>query len=768
MDKDQTREGNLDKESFYIPVPGYPGSPEYVEQMKNSNLGNFPWEKRFDSQDEYDYASNFSAPNFLINLFIEYLKPLHLNNVLLPFLGNGALPVALLTEGVIQEAICLSSKEVLIILSLFWNHELNIKYILGAWELNVLNMMHGQFDLTIAIPPIYTTPIWWQFNINNQPSDEYKDTETNLLVVESLCRLTKKGEGIFILPRSAIHQRNGFLLKMLDDLGFYINAILELPIGALKPRTSLPMIVFFISKVFTERAFVTYLDPDTPDIASLVNNIHNHKNCEKTDCGYTVNVKDFRSCKILSLLRELEGELGQSGLSLHFLGDLAIELNKGKNNSYMGGFTEKPNSIYFPATGYNEITTRFGEFKLSPINYYQINLDGNKAFSEYVANFLNSSLGLKIRKAYQEGSGVPRIPFDNIKNVPLLLPPVSKQILTVNLQNRIQTIKLALDSQEKTLQSQPQKLDDIRREIKRFDRQTDELFKDWINSLPFPLASILWRYMGEAEPDKKVDLLLHFFEAFAQFNVTYLTSAYYQDENIFNANKGKWFDPDSDFCHDKRATFGNWVIIGEMISKFTRSQISGKETRANVLDLFHTEKLKFIEVLVSKDIYKILHNAKNYRNEWIGHSGIRSANEERMRLALLEAELNSFRDIIKDYFDDFILLQPKTSEFNKGIFNNLVKNLMGSNSSFHESIIETKLPLDIDELYYLDKSDKYPLKLIRFFRMFPTPESEMNACYFYNRFEKQGVRWVSYYFDKQSEQRIEDEGLSEFFVQLEK
>jgi hypothetical protein len=38
--------------------------------------------------------------------------------------------------------------------------------------------------------------------------------------------------------------------------------------------------------------------------------------------------------------------------------------------------------------------------------------------------------------------------------------------------------------------------------------------------------------------------------------------------------------------------------------------------------------------------------------------------------------------------------------------------------------------------------------------MLPAPGNEEIACYFFNRLEKQGVRWVSYHFEKEAE-RVE-------------
>jgi len=302
--------------------------------------------------------------------------------------------------------------------------------------------------------------------------------------------------------------------------------------------------------------------------------------------------------------------------------------------------------------------------------------------------------------------------------------------------------------------------------MNRFNRTSDEMMDIWIESLPFPLASILRRYKSTTELRSKVDHLLHFFEAYAQFNTTLLLSAYYHDDNLFNGQKNKWIYPKNDFCKNRRASFGNWVIIGERVAKYTREQLSNQKKRKEVFSLFHTENSGFLNLVSNKEVYKILKNTNNHRNDWIGHGGICSKTEYSRRLAILEKELTSIRDLVKDNFVNFLLVQPKTMILSKGIYKNIVRKIMGSNTLFTEIDLKTNIALDENELYFIDIYRNDPLLLIRFFRMLPSPETEQNACYFYSRFDSQGIRYISYHFDKQSEQKVDDDTLVAFFNRL--
>lgn len=74
----------------------------------------------------------------------------------------------------------------------------------------------------------------------------------------------------------------------------------------------------------------------------------------------------------------------------------------------------------------------------------------------------------------------------------------------------------------------------------RVYRSAAEGLVPWADTLPFPLASVLWHY--EAEPDEgpRVEYLLKFFEALAQFTATVLLSACIADRGLFEASRPTW------------------------------------------------------------------------------------------------------------------------------------------------------------------------------------------------------------------------------------
>jgi hypothetical protein len=61
--------------------------------------------------------------------------------------------------------------------------------------------------------------------------------------------------------------------------------------------------------------------------------------------------------------------------------------------------------------------------------------------------------------------------------------------------------------------------------------------------------------------------------------------------------------------------------------------------------------------------------------------------------------------------------------------------------------------LDVDRLYLASHPTDRALLLMPLMHVGPSPASAKNACYFFNRVEKDGVRFVSYHFVDQPERK---------------
>lgn len=178
------------------------------------------------------------------------------------------------------------------------------------------------------------------------------------------------------------------------------------------------------------------------------------------------------------------------------------------------------------------------------------------------------------------------------------------------------------------------------------------------------------------------------------------------------------------------------------------------------------KKKELIEVICSKKVYQVLKITKDYRNDWKGHGGVEGVRESKSRLKLLEAELVKIREVFGDVFEDTQLIKPGQGHFENGLFHSRCSLLMGTRSSFKDVAIKTTSGLDINKLYFVEDSSHDPLELLPFIRLMPSPSTEENACYFYNRIDKNGVRMVSYYFDRDSEITIPEDNISNIIESL--
>ena len=147
-------------------------------------------------------------------------------------------------------------------------------------------------------------------------------------------------------------------------------------------------------------------------------------------------------------------------------------------------------------------------------------------------------------------------------------------------------------------------------------------------------------------------------------------------------------------------------------------------------------------MITSKGIVNILFEVANLRNNWKGHGGITSEEENNQRVLTLEQQLNELRKYIADAFDDTRMLSPTISSFEDGIFTFNAKELIGARTPFNEITIKSLIPLDRKKLYFSNSQQTEPLELLPFIKFIEASD----AIYFYTSIESKDVRWVSYHY----------------------
>jgi len=436
--------------------------------------------------------------------------------------------------------------------------------------------------------------------------------------------------------------------------------------------------------------------------------------------------------------------------------ELTIEINLSsiKNKD---GFKKRSNSVYLPLIGNSNAVTSIEEFKLKPHNYIQLVIREEIALAEYIAFYLNSEMGKIYRENLTSGLVIPKINKGTIKESSIYLPNLEEQRNIIDVQKRVNNVFNKIISIDKTFKINPFNAKKIEKEIKPFSKL--DSFENWVDDLPFPLASILITYDRAKEIHYKLNHLFNFFEALTQFNAVLMLSAYYSDKKFYEKRKNKWVDKSKNYF--EHSTFGSWLTIAERLARFTREELNKKSIRKEkCLELFKTERISFIESLTNKELFKILKEVKDLRNRK-AHGGVETHEFDLQNLKRLEIKLSKIRNIIHNY-EGIILVKPGSCEISDGIYKYKITNLMGSRNIFKEQECDLIVPMDRKFLYLFDVNYKIPLQLLPFIKFSESPSHEKSACYFYNHINKEGVHWVSYHFTKENEIKEKDQSFENY------
>lgn len=611
----------------------------------------------------------------------------------------------------------------------------NITVSLGD-TLKSIDTIKSTFDLILSFPPFgYRIPRMF----TESPSLDYG---INLIVTcEKI--LSKNGEMILIVPNSFFNNEKG--KDLIKKAKVYINAIFSIPSGAFLPTTNIESNIVVLSREKSDKIFVAQLSQDENTNRVIFENYVNKREGRAIQLGSLVDYEIYKSLKALISEREVQELVKRIGFPPCRLTDIALSIKSIKQEN-----AEKiiplPNSVYLPKIGNSPAVSNTSAMKIKPRNYYQIQLDETKANAIYVANYFNTEIGKKLRISLEVGSIIPQIPKSQFANCILYLPDISTQSEVLELDGKIEQFNLRLDELRRKLWKQPRITKTIYKELKSIN-QEDKL-ESWIDILPFPISSILWRYYTCKENNKRVDHLLHFFEAFNEFLAMIMLSALIRDKEFYKKEYNKWID--KDIKHEEwylKASFGNWNYITTRISKAVREYLDNKDLREQCRDLFGNPNESFLEIITNKGIERILSEVRELRNKWKGHGGITGDDENKQRLLILEQQLNGLRKCIGDGFEEAKILAPTTSSFESGIFNYSARELTGARTPFKEISFKSLIPLDRNKLYLAHEHQGKPVELIPFIKYI----EESNAVYFYMSVESKGVRWVSYHFDKESE-----------------
>lgn len=701
-------------------------------------IGNTLGEEKLDSifQDtellsKLTNTHSITAPTYVFKFVEEFIKTENKKSILDPWITLSSPVFYIQADNIFGT--CINQTEFDTINSLYKEKSQNIK--LGD-TLNELSKSTQKFDLILSFPP---------FGMRTQHINGEKspfDFATTL-ILKCDNHLAQDGKLIFLVSNSFLMDDKG--KEALNKQGLFVDAVFSIPSGAFAPMTNIPSNLILISKQNKEKTFVAEISQDDTTNKTILHNFKNQKEGKAIQLGCFVNFLEFKSLNALVSEKEMQELVKRIGYPPILLTDISKSINalKGDNADEVEHLA---NSIYLPKVGNSPVVASLSELKIKPKNYYQIQLDETKANAIYVANYFNTPVGRKLRESLEVGAVIPQISKSQLSRCIFFLPDLSTQAELIEVDSKIQQFTFRLDELKRNLWKQPKSYKSIAKELKTINQE--EKLENWIDKLPFPISSILWRYYATKDNSKKIEHLFHFFEAFSEFLSMLMLSALVQDKEFYKAESHKWIDKDEKFQNwYLRATFGNWNILTSRLSKAIREYLSDNDKKEYCKSLFGNPTEAFLSMITSKGIVNVLIEVANLRNKWKGHGGITSEEENNQRVLTLEQQLNEFRKHISDAFEDTRMLSPTTSSFEDGIFTFNAKELIGARTPFNEVTIKSLIPLDRKKLYLCNSEQTKPLELLPFIKFVEASD----AIYFYTSIESKDVRWVSYHFDKEAE-----------------
>lgn len=250
-------------------------------------------------------------------------------------------------------------------------------------------------------------------------------------------------------------------------------------------------------------------------------------------------------------------------------------------------------------------TADYSEVADEPGPWLTVELDEEMALAEYVAGFLNSPLGLRLRERF-----FTTISSDEAETA-LYIPPVGVQKKVIAVDAQMRKLAVQLHELEERLWSAPRAANAVAEDIR--DINDSDPIGTWMESLPFPLASVLWRYRATNDSSEKIESLLDFFEALSEFVACLLLSALRNDPQDYAQLLPTWLGERAD---PARGSFGQWVHLGRAMSKHVKRCLSGSHAdREKMLGLFRVHRVDRLDGICGGRLFSLLEQVATFRND---------------------------------------------------------------------------------------------------------------------------------------------------------
>lgn len=715
------------------------------------------------------YGGMYSVPEWLAGAFSDIVGGTPVQTICDPWAGIGLLLGALRESSKARTALAFTSNAGDMALG---------KVLLpqAEWKLGepvqLISELRPDLDVVASILPM-NVPSRQPLKLTLPSGDvaELVDDVGSQLLVASTMRLSPAGIALFVVTPSVLFSQRS-IFRRLGEFGIGIEAAFALPSGTFAPYTTISTYLVVVRRKITSRMFVAQLSADPKTNLQAIANYRQGSEADSLELGRFVTTARFRGIEHLrssEVIAAAEHRFGLQASNLAELGDVKSGITMGRPGDEFA-FQPLENAIYIPLIGNSDVMESPDGLKLKAQNYAQVVIDPSRSDARFVSRFLNSELGKELRDQIKTGF-IPKLNKQTLRELRIFVPDLqtqrqmleletritSEQNTVMALQNEIAEMRRELWANPKSAPQVQERIDGMARRLAGGIKQhASESLDQWFETLPFPQASILraWQATPSQDFKTKYEHLLHFFEGTAEFVSVILLSAFNSNESVFAPHRKKLTETmQKQNLSFNRATFGTWKLVIEYLGKQTRDLLTengknpedAKNDRALCADMFADPSLSLPGALSRKELAAIFSATNKMRNDWGGHGGVVGQKEAELRNQQLLVEVQKLREAITDSWAGTQLIHALHCRPRRGVFENEVAVLMGSNTEFLKETRAMATWLDVERLYLSKKDSGKALKLLPLIQVGPSPQSAKNACYFFSRLERDGARFISYH-----------------------
>jgi len=554
-------------------------------------------------------AGLYYVPQYILDVIGKLLEGHEVRVVCDPWAGLGAVIAALQVTTLAKKALAFTKNPAEAALGKVLNS-------IAEWHvgepLNLLSSLSEEIDVVASVLPFGVRE---QVMLRTADGNEVevRDSYGHQVLKVSALRLHAQGVGLFVVPSAFFFSKPYRpILRHFQELGLGIQAALALPAGLFAPYTNIPTYLVVVRRHVVGRMFVAQLSNDSKTDDQIVANLKDEKEGGSLELGRFVDPSSFTGLDSIRIAERMEEAEKRFGAKAVGLGDIATAINLGRFKEDFS-FPEQENAIFIPLIGISDAVNSVEDFKLKPQNYAQVVVDPSKSHPHFVAQFLSSELGKELREKSKTGI-IPKMNKRTLMDLHVIVPDLQTQKRMLEVEARLAAIRnvlLGLQNElgdfHREIWSNPKSVNEVDQRLSAFSdrnyrnlqRYSADRLDQWIETLPFPLASILraWQATPTQEFKPRYELLLHFFEATAEFLAVIFLSAYSSRPTLFDEQMKRLGEAmKKQRLTFELATFGTWKLAVEYFGKQTRIHLNkDNDSRICCADIFGDPSLEGFE-----------------------------------------------------------------------------------------------------------------------------------------------------------------------------